>query len=399
MSAKKPKCLTNLFIKSAKKGRYSDNLNNLYLQVTATGLKSWLFRYSIYGARREMGLGRIENLSLSDARKKASILFQQKRDNPAFDPINERQKEQVQSRLIINKDKTFVECMDEFIAIKCTEWTNKKHAQQWTNSLTTYALPFVGKLPVKTISTEHIKQLLKPIWHTKTETATRVRNRIEQILDFALANQYYQGENPARWRGHLDKILPKPTKIKKVKHHSALPYRDINTFVSKLRTHKSMSAYALEFLILTAARTGSVIKANWEEIDFDNRVWSIPASHMKGGIAHDIPLNDRAIEILDHLHESKVNEFIFVGQTKGGGLSNAAMDKCLQITLEYNEITVHGFRSTFRDWAGEETATPNFVCEMALAHKIASETEKSYRRGDLLEKRRKLMKEWEVFMR
>ena len=352
MSNKKAKQLTVLFVKSAKQGRYSDRLNNLYLQVDKSGLKSWIFRYSIHGKRREMGLGRIENITLESARRKASELYQNVKDNPVYDPIAERKSEQIIAKLIVNTDKTFIDCATEFIDLKKCEWTNAKHAQQWANTLTTYAYPAIGKLPVKSITTEHIKSLLKPIWQTKTETATRVRNRIEQILNYALANKYYEGENPARWQGHLDKLLPKPSKIKTVKHHPALPYKDVNSFISKLRGHKYMSAYALEFLILTGSRTSEIIKAQWQEIDFKDLVWSIPATHMKGRKPHEVPLSKRAMELITLLYDNRVNDFIFAGQSKGGGLSNAAMDKLLQKTMGYNEITVHGFRSCFRLFCG-----------------------------------------------
>ena len=398
MNNKKAKQLTVFFVKSAKQGRHSDRLNNLYLQVDKSGLKSWIFRYSIHGKRREMGLGRVENITLDQARRKVSELYQQIKDNPSYDPIAERKQEQATAKLIINADKTFTDCATEFIDLKKCEWTNAKHAQQWTNTLTTYAYPTIGLLPVKSITTEHIKLLLKPIWHIKTETATRVRNRIEQILNYALANKYYEGENPARWQGHLDKLLPKPSKIKIVKHHPALPYKEINSFVSKLREHKYMSAYALEFLILTGSRTSEIIKAQWQEINFKEQVWSIPAMHMKARKPHEVPLSKRAMELITLLYNNRINDYIFAGQSKGGGLSNAAMDKTLQKTMGYNEITVHGFRSCFRDWTGEETNTPNHVAEMAIAHTIKNSAEAAYRRGVLMDKRRVLMELWSTYI-
>lgn len=395
MNGKKAKNLTALFVKNIKeRGRYSDNLNNLYLQVKPSGLKSWIFRYSIHGARREMGLGRTENLTLEQARKKASDFYQQKKDIPSFDPIAERKQQQINSRLEQNRAKTFADCAEEFISLKKCEWTNPKHAQQWTNTLKTYAYPTIGSMPLKSISTEHIRKLLMPIWTTKTETATRVCNRIKQVLDYSLAHKYHEGENVARWPGHLDKMLPKPAKIKKVKHHPALPYKDIHTFTGELREHKTMSAYALEFLILTASRTGSVINATWDEINLKEGLWQIPAEKMKTKKPHEVPLNNRAMELINFLHDNKINNFIFAGQSKGGGLSNAAMDKLLQKTMCYPQYTVHGFRSCFRDWIGEETDTPNHVAEMALAHTIKNSAEAAYRRGDLIEKRRVLMDKW-----
>jgi integrase len=256
------------------------------------------------------------------------------------------------------------------------------------------AYPFIGNLPLKNITTEHIMQLLKPIWQTKTETATRVRNRINQILDYSLANKYHEGENVACWSGHLDKMFPKPSKLKTVKHHPALPYKNIHTFIIELKNHKTMSAYALEFLILTGSRTGSVINATWDEIDFEEKIWRVPAEKMKTKKPHEVPLNNRAMELITYLYQNKINDFVFVGQSKNGGLSNAAMDKLLQKTMGYPQYTVHGFRSCFRDWIGEETDTPNHVAEMALAHTIKNSAEAAYRRGDLLEKRRVLMNKW-----
>lgn len=341
-----------------------------------------------------MGLGRLENLTLDDARKEASNLYQEIKENPLYDPIAEKQQKKIESRLEKNADKTFSESAEEFIELKQCEWTNPKHTQQWTNTLKTYAYPFIGDIPLKDITAEHIKQLLKPIWQTKTETATRVRNRINQVLDYSLANKYHEGENVARWSGHLDKMLPKPSKIKTVKPHPALPYKNIHTFITELKNHKTMSAYALEFLILTGSRTGSVINATWDEIDFDEKIWRIPAEKMKTKKPHEVPLNNRAMELITFLHENIINNFIFAGQSKNGRLSNAAMDKLLQKTMKYPQYTVHGFRSCFRDWMSEETDTPNHVAEMALAHTIKNAAEAAYRRGDLMEKRRVLMKKW-----
>ena len=395
MSVKKAKNLTVLFIKSTKNiGRYSDNLNNLYLQVDKSGIKSWIFRYLIHNSRREMGLGRVENLTLEQARLKASELYQQRKENPNFDPIEEREQKQREARLEENKAKVFSECAEAFIESKKYEWTNPKHAQQWSNTLKTYAYPTIGNIPLKNITTEHIKQLLQPIWHTKIETATRVCNRIKQVLDYSLANKYHEGENVARWSGHLDKMLPKPSKIKKVKHHPALPYKEIHIFMPELRKHQTMSAYALEFLILTGSRTGAVISATWDDVSIEEKIWRIPAEKMKTNKPHEVPLNSRAVELITLLQDNKMNDFIFVGQSKNGSLSNAAMDKLLKKTMGYSQYTVHGFRSCFRDWIGEETDTPNHVAEMALAHSITNSAEAAYRRGDLLEKRRVLMNKW-----
>ncbi len=314
------------FIQSVKKsGRYSDQRNGLYVQVKKSGLKSWMFRYSFNGRRREMGLGHIDRYSLAEARIKAQELSNKVKEDITFNPIAEREQERQKQQLALNaKIITFQICMNEFITLKKAEWTNVKHAQQWTNTLTTYAIPFIGELDIKDIETSHIKELLHPIWATKTETATRVRNRIEQIINYAIAIDYRKGDNPARWRGHLDKMLPKPSKITKVKHHPALAYKEIHTFFNQLRKKQTTSAYALEFLILTASRTGSIIKAQWSEIDFENKLWTVPMEHMKMKKTHEVPLNKRAMELLKLLYDKRKNDFIFAGQSKGGGLSNAA---------------------------------------------------------------------------
>ncbi len=395
MESKKSKKLTVFFVKSEKKsGRYSDNQNNLYLQVNKSGLKSWIFRYSIHDKRREMGLGRIENVTLQEARKKASQLYQEIKDNPGFDPITEHKQKKIAAQLQQNNAKTFSECAKEFIELKKCEWTSAKHARQWTSTLKTYAYPTIGNMVIQDITSEHIKQLLKPIWLTKTVTAERVLNRIKQVLNYSLANKYHSGGNVARWTGHLDQMLPKPRKITTVKHLPALPYKHIHSFISQLRKHQFMSAYALEFSILTAARTKEIINAQWSSIDFEERIWRIPAEMMKSKRPHEVPLNGRAMEIVTDLKQNQTNDFIFAGLSKSGGLSTAAMDKLLHKKMNYPQYTVHGFRSCFRDWAGEETDTPQYVAEMALAHKIKNKSEAAYRRGHLMVKRRILMNKW-----
>lgn len=339
--------LTVKFVKNVdKSGLYPDGADGFYLQVSRTGSKSYIFRYQRNGNRHDVGLGSIKNISLTEAREEARRMTKKLRLDPSYDPLEEKRLKRIESRKQI---KTFAICMDEFITLKKVEWTNKKHAQQWVNTLTSYALPHIGDKDIRHIETTDIKQLLLPIWTEKTETANRVRNRIEQIINYSIAHGYRQGENPARWRGHLDKLLPSPNKIKKVKHHSALPYREINSFVEELRTHVCISAYALEFLILTGTRTTEIIKAKWDEIDFKEKLWTIPAERMKAKKLHEVPLNSRAIELLEYLHCHRMNDFIFVGQTKSGSLSTNAMDTLLHERMNRPDITVHGFRSTFRD--------------------------------------------------
>jgi integrase len=379
-----------------KPGKYADGVNGLYLQITQTGIKSWIFRYTRHGKRREMGLGAYPLVSLSEAREEAAQLYKQVRTNPLYDPIADRAKESRQQKLEHQKEVSFKWCAEQYIDAKKAEWANAKHCQQWTNTLTTYVFPFIGDYPVKEIDTALVMQVLTPIWSKKNETAGRVRGRIENILSWAAVQKYRSTDNPAQWKGHLENLLPKSSKIRKVEHHKALPYSEINTFITALHQYDCMSAYALEFLILTASRTNEVIGARWGEIDFSSNIWTIPAERMKAKKEHSIPLSDRALAIVKQMYAVRTSDYIFQGGRTGKGLSNAAMDKLLQTTMGY-DCTVHGFRSTFRDWAGEQTNYANEVCEMALAHTIKNKAEAAYRRGDLLEKRLRLMNDWKTF--
>ncbi|BCG62956.1 MAG: hypothetical protein methR_P0638 [Methyloprofundus sp.] len=268
--------------KKTTKGKFSDGANNLYLEVKATGSKSWIFRYTLFNKRKEMGLGSYPTITLEAARKKAAQLYEKVKTDPTYDPILVRQKELAQAKMEQQKKNiTFKWCSEQYIAAKTPEWKSKKSPQQWTNTLNTYAHPILGDLSIKDIETSHIIAVLKPIWETKTETATRVRGRIENILSWAAVQKYRPIENPALWKGHLENLLPKPNKLKAVKHHQALPYKEIHTFIIKLRTHQCISAYALEVLILTATRTSELIGALWDEINFNDCTWTIPPERMK----------------------------------------------------------------------------------------------------------------------
>jgi len=388
--------LTAIFAKKIQKpGKYADSIHGLYLQVTKALTKSWLFRYTIHEKRREMGIGAYPSTSLAEAREKAALLYKQVKDNPLFDPIAEREKELRQHKIKHHKEKvTFRWCAEQYIDAHKAGWANAKHCQQWTNTLTTYTFPIIGNHSVKDIDTDLIMKVLKPIWESKNETAGRLRGRIEKILSWAAVQKYRDTDNPAQWRGHLENLLVKSSKIKNIVHHKALPYVDINEFIIKLRMRNVISAYALEFLILTAARTEEVIGALWQEIDFEDKVWSIPGLRMKGKKrAHSVPLSPRAFAIIKKMHEMRTSNYIFPGGIKDRGLSNGAMDKLLQKTMGY-DCTVHGFRSTFRDWTANETDYPNELCEMALAHTIKNQAEAAYRRGDMLDKRLVMMTEW-----
>lgn len=372
-------------------GRHPDG-NGLYLNISANGGRRWVFLYRIKGRLSkngkkklfEMGLGSASSVSLKEAREAAAAARRQLRDG--LDPLQQRGK---------SSTKTFSECAAEYIALQESGWRNPKHTEQWKNTLATYADPKIGKLPVDAITVDHVLDILKPIWKTKTETASRVRGRIESILDWAAAHKYRSSENPARWRGHLDKVLPAVRKVAKVEHHPALPYADIQAFMTDLRSRDGAAAKALEFTILTAARTGETIGAKWDEIDFKEKVWTVPAERMKAGVEHQVPLSDRAIEILTDLNQE--TDYVFPGQEIDKPLSNMAMLALLK-RMNRSDLTVHGFRSTFRDWAAETTEYPNELVEMALAHTIKNKAEAAYRRGNLLERRRALMQSWADFM-
>lgn len=369
-------------------GYYSDG-GNLYLRVSSNLTKTWAFYYKKDGKRTEMGLGSCGNLSLEQAREKAAEL--RKQISVGIDPLGDRHQQEAERKAQKAKMMTFQQCADAYINAHRAGWKNPKHIQQWQNTLSQYAFPVFGDLDVKIIDTGLITKCLEPIWLTKNETAGRVRGRIESVLDWATAHKYREGVNPARWRGHLDKLLAKPSKIQKTEHHKALPYTEVGGFIGQLHQQDGIAAKCLEFTILTAARTGETIGATWDEIDLDSKTWTIPAVRMKAEREHRVPLSGHALSILNEMAAVRLNDYVFPGNKKG--LSNMAMLAVLK-RMDRAEITVHGFRSTFRDWAAESTAYPGEVVEMALAHAIKNLTEAAYRRGDLLEKRSRLMDEW-----
>lgn len=376
--------------KTTKPGRYGDG-GGLWLQVSQFGTKAWIFRFMINGKAREMGLGSIETFSLKEARERAREARQLVANG--VDPIEKRASEKLANGAASAKLITFSEAASRYLKAHAAAWRNLKHADQWKNTLEAYAKPTIGSLGVADVETSHIVNVLEPIWTTKTETASRVRGRIEAILDWATARGFRTGENPARWRGHLDKLLPARGKITKVQHHAALPYGALPAFLEGVRASEYISARALEFTILTAARTGEAIGAKWPEFDLAQKIWTIPGDRMKSGRDHRVPLSDRAVQILDKLPRGS-DQYVFPGAREGKPLSNMAMLEFLRGIDETSELTVHGFRSTFRDWAAEQTNFPRDVAEAALAHVIADKTEAAYRRGDALEKRRKLMNAW-----
>jgi integrase len=374
---------------------YADGAG-LYLQVTGAGAKSWIYRFSLRGRAREMGLGSLTALSLSDARIKAGECRRLRQEG--VDPIEARRANREQVALDAAKAITFKEAAASYIASHRAGWRNTKHAAQWESTLSTYAGPFLGRLSIQSVDTVLVQKVLDPIWKTKPETASRLRGRIEAILDWAKARGLRQGENPARWRGHLDHLLPARSKVRRVRHHAALPYADLPAFIWELRSQEGVAARALEFTILTAARTGDTIGAACDEFSEPDKLWTVPAERMKAGKEHRVPLSARALRILREAESARTSgsDHVSPGGKAGKPLSNMAMTEVLR-RMGRGNITVHGFRSTFRDWAAERTNFPSEVVEMALAHAVSDKVEAAYRRGDLFEKRRRLMTEWATY--
>jgi integrase len=363
----------------------------LYLQLTEGGARSWLFRYERHGRPHWHGLGSCDLVTLAEARD--AVIDCRKLLRAGIDPIEAKKAEKVQALLAAASTMTFGECGKAYIRAHESGWRNPVHRQQWPNTLRDYVYPVVGKLPVQAVDTAMVMKILEPIWTTKPETASRVRGRIEAIIDWATVSKFRTGDNPARWKGHLDKLLPQKTKVRKVRHQPAMPYRDVPAFMGQLREQTSISARALEFTVLCAARTSESIGATWPEIDRAAKLWIIPTERIKAGKEQRVPLSDRALELLDALPREDGNPHLFVGAKAGKGLSNMAMLELLR-GMAGNGYTVHGFRSSFRDWAGETTTHPREVIEHALAHQLKDESEAAYQRGDLLEKRRRLMRDW-----
>lgn len=365
--------------------------SGLYLSVKSSYSASWIFRYSVDGKRRDMGLGSIHDLSLVEAREKTIELRKQVRQG--IDPIGHKREALAAKKKANIKAVTFQYCVNKYLESHSDAWKNNKHRAQWRNTLETYAGPVIGDINVADIDTGMVLSILEPIWKTKTETASRVRGRIESVLDWATVRQYRTGENPARWKGHLDTLLPKPSKVTKVKHYPALPYKEIPEFMQQLCNQPGYGAAALEFTILTVARSGEVRDAVWAELDINERIWTIPGERMKVGKEHRIPLSNEAVNVIHKMQKMRVSDYIFPGAKEDRPLSDMSLTAVLK-RMGRNEITVHGFRSTFRDWASETTAYPHEVCEMALAHTISSKVEAAYRRGDLFDKRKQLMDDW-----
>nr|WP_307513159.1 site-specific integrase [Brevundimonas vesicularis] len=364
----------------------------LALQVLKSGGRTWILRVMIGTRRREMGLGGYPGVTLAAAREAA----REARDliRKGIDPIEAAKKARAALLVTPTAGYTFRAAAEAYIAAHEASWKNPKHRDQWTATLKNYAYPVMGKLDVAAIELPHVMRVLEPIWNKKTETAKRLRGRIEMVLDWAGARGFRSGPNPARWRGHLDKLLAKPSKVHRITHHRALPIDEMAHFMTQLRSAEGTGARALEFAILTAARSGEVRGATWKEIDLDARVWTISAERMKAAREHRAPLSKAAVAVLSAMPSGRPDAYVFKA-AHGGRISDMTISAVLR-RLEVDAVP-HGFRSTFRDWAAERTTYPNEVAEMALAHAVGNKVEAAYRRGDLFEKRLAMMDDWADF--
>lgn len=381
-------------VQTATPGKYTDG-DGLHLEVRSTGLRKWKYRYTINGRRREMHVGTYPYMSLAEARETRDE--HRKTVRQGIDPIELR----ANPPAVPEQAPRFTSCAAGFIRSKRRGWKNRKHARQWVATLKTYARPIIGDTPVDEITTDDIERVLLPIWHSKTETAKRVQTRIENVLDYAAAKKMRDPMNPARWRGHLDKILPRPTAVTSVQNHPSMPFTDVPAFMAELAGQEGTAPLALRWLILTATRTSEVLGARWDEIDGD--VWTIPAERMKAKREHRVPLPPQALQLLTLLPQVARNPYLFPGKIDRKPLSNMALLKVMRGLGfggkgQRGPFVPHGFRSSFRDWSGESTNYPRDVCEMALAHTVKDKVEAAYRRGDLFLKRRAMMADWSRFI-
>ncbi len=371
-------------VESAEPGKHGDG-RGLFLLVKPSGARSWVLRYQMRGRRRDRGLGAYPEVTLAYARDKA--LEARRMIAKGRDPISERMK---------TTHLTFAEAASALIESRRSGWKNAKHGAQWSSTLNTYVMPKLGDLDVKVIETADVIAVLKPVWNEIPETASRLRQRIEAVLDYATAIGVRAGDNPARWRGHLDHLLPKPSKVRAVKHHAAMAYADVPAFMASLAQREGVSARALAFTILTAARSGETREMCWAEIDLENRMWIIPTEKMKAAKEHRVPLTDAALKLLGESGED--NDLVFGSEAKPGKPISDMSMIAVPRRMKLEDITVHGFRSSFRDWAGETTNFPREVIEAALAHRLKDKAEAAYARGDLFYKRRELMEAWAKFL-
>ncbi|HEU0215049.1 MAG TPA: integrase arm-type DNA-binding domain-containing protein [Stellaceae bacterium] len=374
-------------------GMYADG-NNLYLHVAPTGAKSWVLRYTTDGRRRDMGLGPVRLYSLAEARVRAFALCRQIAEGG--DPLAERQSRKSAARLDRAREMSFSACAAAYVEAHAAGWRGPRNRDQWESSLRTYAHS-LDKIPVAEIDVALVMKVLDPIWAKKSETASRVRARIEAVLDWAATRGYRQGDNPARWRGHLENLLPRVTKVRAVEHHAAMQYAEIAEFMQDLRRQAGIIARALEFCILTGTRSGEVLGARWDEFDDAARLWIIPAPRTKSGREHRVPLSDAAATVVRSMAAVRVSDFVFPGARLGRPLSRMAFHELLRKMRPAGTVTAHGFRSTFRDWAAEKTNFPSEIAEMALGHAVGDAVERAYRRSDQFDKRRALADSWAAY--
>lgn len=386
--------LSSTALASKGPGLHHDG-RGLYLQVKNGG-RSWVLRYMIDGNARYMGLGPFPDVTLANARRKAEESRALLHDD--IDPLEARKDQKQAAQVSAAKSVTFKQCAERYIEAQKSGWRNAKHAAQWTSTLEKYAFPILGGLPVQAIDTGLVRKVLDPIWSTKTETASRLRQRIEAVLDWATVNRYRTGDNPARWRGHLDKLLPKASKVHKVEHFQSMPYGELPTFFVELSKRDTVSAKALRFTILTAARSGETRHARFREIDFKNAIWTVPKERTKSGREHRVPLTKEALALLRGLpHLSDDPDTLLFPNSQDKPLSDTAMRKYLVEDMGQEGLTVHGFRSTFRNWVAEQTSVPGEIAEAALSHVNGDKTEAAYLHSDVLDRRRRLMADWARF--
>ena len=395
ITTRKANRLTAAAVRSAKVGRHGDG-NGLSLIVTAPDRRHWQFRYMRAGRGREMSLGNAMHITLAEARQKAAECHKLLAQD--IDPLDRRQASRIVQEPTATR--TFAAVAEQYIAAHEASWRNEKHKYQWRQSLSSYAYPAIGSMDVASIEMEHVLKVLTPIWATKTETASRLRGRIETILAYATVNKWRAGSNPATWRGNLQMVLPAPDKVARVEHHAALPWQEMPAFWTELCERDGMGAVCLQFTILTAARSGEARGARWGEIDLRAALWIVPAARMKNGKPHRVPLSDAALDVLKAAAEARTDQshtaLVFPGLKRAEPMSDMTLGAVLK-RMGRADLTVHGFRSTFRDWAAEATDAANHVVEQALAHVIGNSVEAAYRRGDLFEKRRALMADWASF--
>jgi integrase len=374
-------------------GRHPDG-DGLYLDVSPEGVASWTYRFTMLGHERNMGLGPLRDVGLAEARELAADARRLKR--AGIDPLEQRRAARVAAALEAARAMTFRQCAEAYIAAHTAGWRNAEHRRQWSATLATYAYPKIGHLPVAAVDVGLVLKIIEPLWRTRTETASRLRGRIELVIDWATARGYRTGENPARWKGHLENLLPRRRAVQKVKHLAAVPYAEVPELMAQLRAADDIPARCLEFLILTGARSGEAIGARWDEIDLPAWLWVVPAERMKGGKEHPVPLADRPVAILEEMAALRINDFVFPGRDEDRPLSKTTPVRVLR-RLGHLEAVVHGFRSSFATWAAERTNYPHEIREAALAHAIPSAVERAYRRTTMLDRRRRLMADWAAY--